>query len=141
MYQILLDIFVFFFRYFAVCEPYNYRVEAKLENVNIRVLKYLLIVIAISCFINFPRFFETELVSLTLNRTLDTSVETVTIVSYEVTELRKNPEYIRLAVRGLFMFLINLSRFYINWFRAIFTCILPLSALIFFNVKIFRGIR
>ena len=86
---------IFFFRYFAVCEPYKYRVEARPENVNIRVLKYLLIVITISCFINFPRFFETELVSLTLNRTLDTSVETVTILTYEVTELRKNPEYIR----------------------------------------------
>ena len=88
-------LFIFFFRYFAVCEPYKYRVEARPENVNIRIFKYLLIVITISCFINFPRFFETELVSLTLNRTLDTSVETVTILTYEVTELRKNPEYIR----------------------------------------------
>jgi hypothetical protein len=90
-----MDIFVSFFRYFAVCEPYKYRVEARPENVNIRVLKYILIVITISCFINFPRFFETQLVSLTLNRTLDSSVETVTIVTYEVTELRKNSEYIR----------------------------------------------
>ena len=95
MYQIILDIFLVF-RYFAVCEPYKYRVEARPDNVNIRVLKYLLIVISISCLINFPRFFETQLVSLTLNRTLDTSVETaVTIVSDEVTELRKNSDYIR----------------------------------------------
>ena len=94
MYKILLNIF-FFFRYFAVCEPYKLRIEARPENVNIRVIKYLLIVITISCFINCPRFFETQLVSLTLNRTVDTSVDKVTIVSYEVTERRKNSEYIR----------------------------------------------
>ena len=95
MYDKIVLVILFFFRYFAVCEPYKYRVEARPENVNIRVLKYLLIVITISCFINFPRFFETQLVSLTLNRAFNTSVETVTIVTYEVTELRKNSEYIR----------------------------------------------
>ena len=85
------------FRYFAVCEPFKYRVEARPENVNVRVFKYLFIVIGISCFINFPRFFETKLVNLRLNRTVGNTVKTVNILTYEVTKLRENSEYIRLS--------------------------------------------
>ena len=54
-----------------MCDPYKYRVESRLENVNFRVLKYLLIVIMVSLIINFPKFFEIQIVQQSFgNRTV-----------------------------------------------------------------------
>ena len=47
-------------------------------------------------------------------------------LSYTITELRDDPNYIQ---------------FYINWTRLITTGIIPMSALIYFNFGIFRGIQ
>jgi hypothetical protein len=47
-------------------------------------------------------------------------------VELEATDLRSDPNYIR---------------YYINWTQFLFTGFGPISALVFFNYSIFRGIR
>jgi len=47
-------------------------------------------------------------------------------ITYEITKLRHNPDYIR---------------YYTNWTRLLLTCVIPLVALVVFNTKIFLGIR
>ena len=77
-----------------MCNPYKYRFNSRENNINVRVIKYLIVVIIASVIINFPRFFETQIVMVQTNGTVD-KPETVEIVSYELSSLRRNPNYIR----------------------------------------------
>jgi len=112
-------------RYSAVCKPFAYRASNN-SDVNQRIFKYLISIIFFSCIVNFSRFFETELITESVNVSIGDSFQVQQRLSFELTELRKHPDYIR---------------FYINWFRLVFTCVLPVSALIFFNCKICKGVR
>ncbi|XP_023333119.1 FMRFamide receptor [Eurytemora carolleeae] len=110
-------------RYIAVCHPHAYR-QNEAEGGGTRVLICTCIVLIPAIIINIPKFFETEL-------TFEDSVDNEGLfnnytVSYDVTDLRKNPNYIR---------------FYVNWCLLVFTGIIPLAFLLFFNYKIFQGIR
>ena len=87
-------------RYTAVCHPFYYRDVVLATSVNCRVAKYVIPVIVTAVIINIPKFFETELIYIPINETgfnesgnaSNTSVYTLT---YDVTDLRKNPDYIR----------------------------------------------
>ena len=86
---------IFSFRYTAVCQPFAYRAVSLSSNVNHRVFRYLIIIIIISCMVNVSRFFETRLITKSVNVSNGDSFEVETRVSFELTELRKHPEYIR----------------------------------------------
>ena len=100
------------FRYYAVCQPFKYRLQSRPENINIRVIKYLLVVIIASLFINWPRFFETKIVIKATNETVD-GLEGDRQATYELTSLRRNPDYIRWNVFFRFWFFIVMSLFQI----------------------------
>jgi len=110
-------------RYTAVCHPFYYRESLAGRSITSRVLMYVIPVIVISTIINIPKFLETELV---YGKEVDTENVTVRYISYDLTELRGDPDYIR---------------YYQNWCRLILTCVLPVGALVFFNTRIFQGIK
>ena len=82
-------------RFCAVCDPYEYKENSKPDNVNGRVFKYFLIVIIFSVFINSPRFLETRIVTESFKTNNSGSVEVIFHTTYDVTNLRRNPDYIR----------------------------------------------
>ena len=90
---------MFFFRYSAVCDPFSYKESSKPENVNMRVFKYSLIVIIFSLIINFPRFFETQIVEESLISNNSGQAEVISFITYDVTQLRRDPDYIRYVIR------------------------------------------
>ncbi|XP_023330932.1 FMRFamide receptor [Eurytemora carolleeae] len=71
-------------RYWAVCQPTNYRSANLSETQCKRVLKYLVPVILLSVLLNLPKFLETSV-------QYDPEEEKI---HYNVTELRKDPTYI-----------------------------------------------
>ena len=90
---------IFLFRYMAVCHPFYYRDAVRTTSVNCRVVKYVIPVIVFAFTINIPKFFETELFYIPLNDTRNISDnfsgDALYILTYDVTELRRNPDYIR----------------------------------------------
>ena len=135
-----------YFRYSAVSQPFAYRAVSLSENVNNRVFKYLIIIITVSFSVNVSRFFETKIVTNSVNVTNGNTFEVRSRLSFELSDLRKHPDYIRSFVQFVYFFIflffyLLVIRFYINWFRLIFTCLLPVIALIIFNYKIYQGIR
>ena len=83
------------FRYAAVCKPFIYREVATPANVNYRVFKYLLIVTIFSVIVNFPRFFETSFLTKEHIVWSGNSTEVKSKLTFDVSALRKNPQYIR----------------------------------------------
>ena len=83
-------------RYTAVCNPYLYKEDNAAPKVAKRVLTFMFPVIILSVLINIPRFFETVIISETVNITTAAN-ETVEEerVYYEITPLRMNANYIR----------------------------------------------
>ena len=90
-----MQTFAFYFRYSAVCHPFSYRESARPANANKRVFKYVFCVTFFSCTVNMPRFFETEIVTKRFSTTSGNSTETLTRISFDVTDLRRDPDYIR----------------------------------------------
>ena len=94
-------IFIFIiFRYCAVCHPFYYRDAVRATSVNYRVAKYVIPVVVFAIILNIPKFFETEIFYIPVNKTgLDEPTnanDTVSyILTYDVTELRRDPDYIR----------------------------------------------
>ena len=93
-------VIIFIFRYCAVCHPFYYRESVRSTSVDCRVAKYVIPVIVFAVILNIPKFFETKLFYIPVNDTLhDTPAnngdDVQFILTYDVTELRKNPDYIR----------------------------------------------
>jgi len=142
--SIFITVTIAFERYCAVCHPYTYRDLTQSRTVNRRVFYYVFPVISFSIILNLPKFFETRIVfnevsdnqkynfsslffsNVTTLEDIKMTLHPTQRITYEMTELRDNPDYIR---------------FYINWCRLLLTCVLPLLSLIYFNYKIFYGIR
>ena len=98
-----------------MCQPYKYHQRTQKRNVSRRVINYIIPVIITSVILNLPKFFETKIVYNTQHTPVDMSLlqndtqdqvemllklmqsETNT-VTYEMTELRDNPDYIRYSV-------------------------------------------
>ena len=80
------------FRYTSVCHPIYYRETLAGRSVTSRVLMYVIPVILISTLINIPKFLELKLVYEE-----DVTEDNVTSynISYDITELRQDPDYIR----------------------------------------------
>ena len=80
------------FRYTSVCHPIYYRETLAGRSVTSRVLMYVIPVILISTLINIPKFLELKLVYEE-----DVTEDNVTSynISYDFTELRQDPDYIR----------------------------------------------
>ena len=64
-------------------------------NVNIRVFKYLIIVIIFSVFVNFPKLFEADFVTKESTVISGNITEVKTELSFGVSALRRDPLYIR----------------------------------------------
>ena len=75
--------------------PNVFRANLKLQKTNPRVFKYLFTVIIGSIVINLPRFLETELKWKSSNISSGDSFDTETKLTFQVTELRKDPNYVR----------------------------------------------
>ena len=89
-----------------------------------------------------PRFFE--VITVTEMRNITTEGNTTLlqeVVTYDITDLRMDPMYIRCNLSPPKIDWARCFRFYINWTRLVFTCMLPVLFLILLNYKIFRGIR
>ena len=84
---------------------------------------YVVPVVFLAILLNVPKFLEARF-EWTNSTNANGSLEYE--LSYTITELRDDPNYIQ---------------FYINWTRLITTGIIPMSALIYFNFGIFRGIQ
>ena len=87
-------------RYTAVCHPFYYRDVVLATSVNCRVAKYVIPVIVTAVIINIPKFFETELIYISqngteFNETASLNDEALYTLTYDVTDLRKDPDYIR----------------------------------------------
>ena len=83
-------------RYTAVCNPYLYKENNAAHKVGCRVLTFMFPVIILSILINIPRYFETVIVSETVNiTTADNETVEEEKVYYEVTPLRLDANYIR----------------------------------------------
>ena len=79
-----------------MCNPYKYREKNVNANVAQGVFKFLVPIIMFSVVLNIPRFFETEILTSTRNITSDGNITfVVETVSYDVTPLRMDPDYIR----------------------------------------------
>ena len=76
-------------------QPFSYRAASRPENVNFRLFKYVFSVTCFSGIINISRFFETEFVTKSINVTMDDSVYESTKLGFDVTPLRRDPNYIR----------------------------------------------
>jgi len=114
-------------RYTAVCRPYSYNSRETTMRPSLRLVQILLPVLLISVVVNLPRFFEVVTSMERRNVTIGGNVtEVQEFVTYDITQLRMAPDYIR---------------YYINWTRLLCTCLLPVFFLVLLNVNIFRGIR
>ena len=107
-----MPILHFHCRYCAVCHPYTYRDLTHARSVSRRVTIYVIPVIIFSALLNIPKFFETKIVynsgqspidfSMFKNGSIGNIEELMQIlqkkentISYEMTSLRNNPDYIR----------------------------------------------
>ena len=93
-------IIIIIFRYCAACHPFYYRDAVRATSVNYRVAKYVIPVVVFDIILNIPKFFETEIFYIPVNTTgLDApanATDTVSyILTYDVTELRKDKDYIQ----------------------------------------------
>ena len=95
-----------------MCHPYTYRDITQTSTVNKRVIIYVVPVIVFSLVLNLPKFFETKIVYNTgknavdfslfkngsqasLQALLDLLQNGEKSISYQMTSLRNNPDYIR----------------------------------------------
>ena len=85
-------------RYTAVCQPFSYssREAGPSARPGLRLAQFILAIIAVSVLINLPRFLEVTMVTELHNVTSQLNVtEVQELVTYDITELRRDPEYIR----------------------------------------------
>ena len=68
-----------------------------------RVFKYSLIVILFGLIINVPRFFETQIIEESFISNSSGQAEVISFITYDVTQLRRDPDYIRYAIRILLL--------------------------------------
>ena len=66
----------------------------KSSNVNRRVFKYFLIVFFFGVIINSPRFLESRIVTESIWTNYSGYAEVFTRVTYDITDLRRNPDYV-----------------------------------------------
>ena len=83
-----------------MCHPFYYRDAVLATSVTCRVAKYVIPVIVFAVILNIPKFFETELIYIPINEAKlnDSFTPNVTgeyMLTYDVTKLRKDPDYIR----------------------------------------------
>ena len=91
------------FRHSAVCQPFVYR-SNQLSQVNCRVFKYLFFITVLSVAVNVPRFFEVVFVNVPLEVEDGENSTNQTKLGYELSDLRKNPDYIRCgSISSLFI--------------------------------------
>ena len=93
-------IIIIIFRYCAVCHPFYYRDAVLASSVKFRVAKYVIPVVVFAIVLNIPKFFETEIFYIPVNETVFDKTSQANddvhyILTYDVTELRKDPDYIR----------------------------------------------
>ena len=83
-------------RFTAVCNPYKFREKNANTDVLQSVLKILVPIIIFSVLLNIPRFYETVIVNFVQNvTTVNNATVLVETITYDVTPLRMNPDYIR----------------------------------------------
>ena len=109
-------------RYLAVRNPLAYRLGLVRYSSSLHLAVYILPALLLSVILNIPKFLETELVTIDM---VDDSGASIHIIDYNITDLRKDPDYIF---------------YYINWTRFPATGFLPFAFLFFFNFLLARQI-
>ena len=110
-------------RYLAVRNPLAYRLGLVRYSSSLHLAVYILPALLLSVILNIPKFLETELVTVNM---VDDSGASVQMIDYNITDLRKDPDYIF---------------YYINWTRFLATGFLPFVYLFLFNFLLVRHIR
>ena len=83
-------------RYSAVCRPVSYRASTIVNTATHRVTMWVAGATLLSCVVNAPRFFETKLVWKSFSTTSASNhSEPLHKLSFEVTNMRRDPNYIR----------------------------------------------
>jgi len=128
--SIFLTIIIAYERYCAVCRPHVYRNRSSMmtrtDSSVSRITKYVILIVVFSTTYNIPKFLETELVEYEITEPEANNTVNVTYVTYSLTQLRNDPDYIF---------------YYVNWSRLLVTLVFPVGALSYFNVKIFKGLK
>ena len=78
-----------------MCHPFYYRESNNGSSVTMRAVTYVIPVIMVSVALNIPKFFETEIIYVKEEQ----NNMTFTYVTYDLTDLRKDPDYIRYISR------------------------------------------
>jgi len=127
-----LTIVIAYERYNAVCRPHHFHHRSVANTSAANVANYAVPVFVFSTILNIPKFFETELVTVEMeitnyNTTADRNVsQFANITTYLFTDLRNDKNYIT---------------FYVNWGKLVLTGLLPVTALLYFNICIYRRIK
>ena len=79
-----------------MCLPYKYREINQSQTISFRVFKLISPVIIFSVVLNIPRFFETVVLYDSFVEVVDDNLTlTIETVSFDVTPLRQDPDYVR----------------------------------------------
>ena len=110
-------------RFLAVYKPIYYRSHKSRRSSRFHLIIFILPSMLLSIILNIPKFFETELV-----RTIgtDENNKTHSLVDFEITSLRVNPDYIY---------------YYVHWTRLLFTGVIPFVFLSIINLLIYVNIK
>ena len=86
-----------------MCRPVSYRASTIVNTATHRVTKWVAGATLLSCVVNAPRFFETKLVWKSFSTTSASNYsEALHKLSFEVTNMRRDPNYIRYDQTSLY---------------------------------------
>ena len=126
---------------FLIPRPLIYRSLEATKSYSARILAYLLPSLLASVLLNTPKFLEAKFV--THEEGVEENETVVTVVDYEATELRRDPNYIYYYVHWIRYLLITPCNFLFiaTSFRLIFTGIVPFCFLSVMNLMIYKKMR
>merc|ERR1719234_2210690 len=93
-----LIVVIAFERFCSVCRPHSHRARTASLSSTASLARYVLPVLVLALITNLPKFFEARIVFPTSEETAVAEMfglENAVKITYEMTELRDNPNYIR----------------------------------------------
>ena len=110
-------------RFMAVCKPIHYRRNRMRQSSGVHMVTFIVPSLLLSILLNIPKFFETKLV---LQNFKDENNDTYSVMDFEITSLRLDPNYIY---------------YYVHWTRLLSTGVIPFVFLSTMNLLIYVHIR
>ena len=110
-------------RFLAVYKPIHYRGHRVRQSSGVHMMTFILPSMVLSILLNIPKFFETELV---LRHFTDENNNTYSVMDFDITSLRLDPDYIY---------------YYVHWTRLLGTGVIPFLFLSSMNLLIYVYVR